>query len=567
MRHFLNNIEVSPRNADTIGITSDFTDDPDILKLNTDNIILTREAYDIVKNHVATQGLFEGIPYTIELGGNVTLDYFVDLLEQPIFRDQDVEIKIKQRKNWDNFIDKAKGTSWELLLSKNVQFNTINVPYLIVKDNQAEVALTTTITLFSLYKALGEATNDLQELIAHASQAVSPNPSQIASASIKIAAKLLYLGVLLLLIIDLIVQLKELLYPPVQYLKACSVKELLSKACDHFGYTFQSTLLDDLQYLHVLPIPLLRGGNSIFTNLIPNLINNAWSTGVPGSSDSTPIVWTLFEQMEIMFNGKTRIQDNVVQFERRDYWENLVNQQILPALVLQSERSDSFTYNTEDVWKRYYIHYQIDYSEVHTTDEIYEYSQAEFSTEPINFVNEDLVSIKNLNDVNIGFSLGSRKNNLTFVENLALGLFEVVDLLTNVLSFGNGTNFSGTVGNRIGMLQISSQFFSQTKILYLVSGKQPQNFEDFIGAKALWDNYHNINFITENAYEIRENARIRLRSSEFVNLLNNNYAEIDGEICEILRIEFVDESGFANVTYKKPSDYALNKVTLNIINE
>ena len=567
MRHFLNGIEVSPRNADSIGLTSDFTDDPDILKLNTDNIVLTREAYDIVKNHIDTQGLFEGIPYSIEMGGNVTLDYFVDLLEQPTFRDHDVEIKIKQRKNWDNFVDKAKGTSWDLLLSKGVQFDFVDVPYLIVKDNQAEVALTTSVTIFSLYQTLAKSVNDLQDLIAEASEAVSPNPGQIASSAIKIAARLLYLGTLLILIIELINQLRELLYPPVQYLKACNVIELFTKSCDHFGYTFQSSLLTQLRHLHVLPIPLLRDGGSIFTNLVPSLLTNAWNNGVPGSSDSTPLVWTLFEQMEIMFNARTRIQNNVVQFERRDYWENLVNQQLLPALVLQSERSDSFTYNTEEVWKRYYIHYQMDYSEVHTTDEIYEYSQAEFSTEPINFVNEDLVSIKNLNDVNIGFSLGSRKNELTFVENLAVGLFVVVDLITDIISFGNGTNLAGTVSNRIGMLQVSSQYFSQTKLLYLISGKQPPNFEEFIGAKALWDNYHNINFITENSYEIRENARIRLRASEFVNLLDNNYAEIDGEICEILRVEFIDENGFASVTYKKPSDYALNKVTLNVINE
>jgi hypothetical protein len=567
VRHFLNGIEVSPRNADSIGITSDFTDDPDILKLNTDNIVLTREAYDIVKNHISTQGLFEGIPYSIEMGGNVTLDYYVDLLEQPTFNDHDVEIKIKQRKNWDNFVDKAKGTSWIYLLDKGVDFNVVEVPYLIVKDNQAEVAITTSLTIFSLYKTLAESIQDLQELISDATEAVSPNPSQVASSAIKIAARLAYIAVLYILILEFINQLRELLYPPVQYLKACNVIELFSKSCDYFGYTFQSSLLTQLANLHVLPIPLLRDGGSIFTNMIPSLLNNSWSSGVPSSSDSTPIVWTLFEQMEIMFNARTRIQNNVVQFERRDYWEDLVNQQLLPALVLQSERSDSFTYNTEEVWKRYLIHYQIDYSEIHTTDEIYEYSQSEFSTEPINFVNEDLITIKNLNDVNIGFSLGSRKNKLTFVENLALGLFTVVDLITDILTFGNGTNLSGTVTDRIGMLQVSSQFFSLTKLLYLVNARQPNNFQDFIGTKALWDNYHNINFITENSYEIRENARIRLRASEFVNLLDNNYAEIDGEICEILRIEFIDESGFATVTYKKPSDYALNKVTLITLNE
>ena len=59
----------------------------------------------------------------------------------------------------------------------------------------------------------------------------------------------------------------------------------------------------------------------------------------------------------------------------------------------------------------------------------------------------------------------------------------------------------------------------------------------------MWDKYHYINEIQENDWKIFENTRIRLSHSEFVTLQSNNYAEINGVLSEILRIEWIDEDG------------------------
>ena len=72
MRHFLNEIEITPRNREVIGVVSDFTDNPEVLKVNVDTIILPREAYDIVKNHINTIGLFEGIPYRVQMANGIS---------------------------------------------------------------------------------------------------------------------------------------------------------------------------------------------------------------------------------------------------------------------------------------------------------------------------------------------------------------------------------------------------------------------------------------------------------------------------------------------------------------
>ena len=96
MRHFLNDIEIAPRNLLDIGVVSDFTNRPDELSLNVDKLILPREALEIIQNHLQTQGVFEGIPYRVEMAQGIVLQYYVDLTENAIFRDFEIEVTIKR---------------------------------------------------------------------------------------------------------------------------------------------------------------------------------------------------------------------------------------------------------------------------------------------------------------------------------------------------------------------------------------------------------------------------------------------------------------------------------------
>ena len=266
-----------------------------------------------------------------------------------------------------------------------------------------------------------------------------------------------------------------------------------------------------------------------------------------------------------MFNAKTRVVNGVVRFERRDWWMNQTTNQIIPSMVLQSDRSDEYTFNTEEIWKRYYIHYQLDMTDLHSVDSpTYDGHDAEYSTEPTNIIHTDLVSIKGLNDVQIPFSLGARKNKLNWLEFIAENFMKLVDALTEL--FGSGTNYATQIGERRNSLMISQQFYSVTKVLYTTNGRQSPDFMDKISASALWNRYHYINQIQLNDFVLKTNARIRLTSSDFVSLLDNNFAEIDGVVCEILRVEWMDESKMAQITYKIPSDYANGKVSTLTIN-
>lgn len=568
MKHYLNEIEIAPDNLSEIGITANFTDSPNTLEINTDSIKVPREGYNIIKQHIETLGLFEGIPYRVQLEDGTNLEYYVDLLESLTVGSFRYEVKIKKRKNKDNFKDRANGVSYDLLRAKGVSFNLENIPYVVIKENQLEQALTLAVTTFILgdhtIRAGKEALDSISELI----KAVTPNlglgvtydTGDIIDLSLKVTFRIIYFAFLLIALLELASQLFILIFQPIRKLKGCKVKELLVKGCSYIGYTFKSTLLDALPNLIILPVPIIKERDSIF-DIRPESWVAPFNYGIPSVGDSVNSIGQLIDALEIMFNAKIRVLNGEVQLERRDYWQNLASAQILPALTNQNDRIDEFTYNTGDVWKRYYIKYTTDFSDLHTLDGItYDESDVEYSTEPLNTVNSDLVSIKGLNEALIPFSLGARKSRLTWLEVTAKALFTAIDTVSGL--FGGGTNFASQISERKDVLKVSSQYWGVTKILYAVNGKQQANYLDFIGASALWNKYHYINSITLNSYILKEGVRFQIKGSDFVTLLNSNYAEINGLICEILEIEYIDEKKEAIISYKEPSNYASGKVEI-----
>lgn len=572
MKHFLNEIEISPRNREEIGIVSDFTDNPDILSLSTDSVVIPREAFQIVLDHIQTTGLFEGIPYRVEMDGGITLQYYADLTEGLTIRDHDCEIKLKRRNGKDRFFEQADGTSFELMLAKGVEFNTFEVPYYIIKDNQVETAITLLLAIYIMTQQTLDAGKQLVESISEVIQAVTPSvgagvvvdTGDVIVAVLKSVARLIYFALLLVALLNLAVQMFTLLFPPQRRMKAIKFKDLMERACAFLGFDFQSSIFDTETGWTLLPVPLIKNRKSIF-DYLPDEFNAPFNKGVPSSSDTTPTLGTFINGIETMFNAKTRVVNGVVRFERRDWWMNQTTNQIIPSMVLQSDRSDEYTFNTEEIWKRYYIHYQLDMTDLHSVDSpTYDGHDAEYSTEPTNIIHEDLVSIKGLNDVQIPFSLGARKNKLNWLELIAENLMKLVDALTEL--FGSGTNYATQIGERRNSLMISQQFYSVTKVLYTTNGRQSPDFMNKISASALWNQYHYINQIQLNDFILKTNARIRLTSSDFVSLLDNNFAEIDGVVCEILRVEWMDESKMAQITYKIPSDYANGKVSTLTIN-
>jgi hypothetical protein len=242
MKHFINDIEITPRNRNDIGFESDFTGNPNVLSLSVDSIILPREAYNIVMSHISLAGLFEGIPYRVELESGVTIEYYIDLLDGFEVKQHEVEVKIKRRKGYDDFIDKADGTSFELMLSKGVVFDTFKVPYFVISPTASEQAITLLVTGYIMTKELIEAGKAVGDSVIELIQALTPNlgfPSidwgDVLALALKAIARILIFALILSAVLDLATQLFLLIFQPKRNFNAVKFKELLTKGCADLG--------------------------------------------------------------------------------------------------------------------------------------------------------------------------------------------------------------------------------------------------------------------------------------------------------------------------------------------
>ena len=134
-KHFINGIEIRPKNADNIGFKLDWSGNPKEAQLTVDRIILVNEAYSLVKEHIENgAGMFEGIPYSVSIDG-FSIEYYIDLTENAQFTTHSVEVTIRRRKAVDYFFSQANALSFESLNTKlpNGIVNIFDVPYVIIK--------------------------------------------------------------------------------------------------------------------------------------------------------------------------------------------------------------------------------------------------------------------------------------------------------------------------------------------------------------------------------------------------------------------------------------------------
>ena len=564
-KYSINGNYFRPTNADNIGFKMDWTGDIAEAELTVDSIELETDAKRLVIEHINTYGVFEGLPLTIEVG-SLTLDYYIDLTDNPLISgvgDSSIEVTIKRRKAVDYFKEQANGLSFEAL-NKTNPITLIDVPYLIIKDNQLEMLIMLGISIFTLTKALIEGIEQLSIAISNFLGTIFVgtgfNLGAFLAAALQLIANIIYVAVLIVALIDLTKQVIELIFPPIRKLKAVKVQELFIKGCAKLGYTFSSTILSAMPQLTILPVPLKEEQKSIFTNLF-SLNNGSFTKGYPTARDTTPTLGRLVDAMQEMFNASIRVINSVVYLERRDYWVLNSQVQITTTLNLQDKRENRWRYNLGEAWKRYYLHYQLDSNDLNTLDNI-DSSQTEYSTEPVTIQNADLVSIKGLADVSIPFAFGIRKGSLSYVEEATLPFAQIADDV--IQFFGGSSNLVSQVQGRIGVLQLSQQYFTVSKLMYTVGGKQPLNYLTKIGANVIYQNYHAINQVKANFKKIYDDP-VRFSTFNFEDIIDNNYiTDQEGNSLEILTLEWINEAKEAQITYAEKSNEGDNTKTILI---
>jgi hypothetical protein len=454
-------------------------------------------------------------------------------------------------------------------------FDAKSVGYIVVRDDAAMMAFQLSVSIFMMTIQLVQSIKDFADRLAE----TTTTPLQ---GALKWVIQIIYWISVLAAIISLLSQLFPILFPRIKYFKGLYYSEIFNKGCQFLGYTPlpSDTIFNVQPGWFTLPVPLNEDNDSFFEG-ISNDLADPKNKPTCSASDTTPTFGAWLDEVLKQFNAKLFIDpvNKTVRIERRDWLDNQTSLQIDPALNMQPERDEQFTYNTEETWKRYYIAYTLDYTDAHTVDgKMFARHQAEYSTENnVPTTNADLVTIKGLNEVRINFAMGAPKGKLSFIELLAIPFFALADSVTSTfasIGIGNATNYVAQVLDRINVLKVSNEYFGITKSLYVKQAPAGGNkvsldtqfYDTRYSATALWDEFHYINFIANNDYIIHEEARIRLRQSQFVSLQNNNYIFTNNKWCEVLRIEWIDEKSAATITYKEPLDWANGKVTLLKIN-
>ena len=559
MQHFINNREITPRNLFDIGVKVDFEAKTDEIQVTTDSLLLSREAKSYIDSHIANIGIFDGLKYKVVMNGNVQLDYYIDLTEEHLIEDNQIQCRIKLEKNHDNFFDRASGSSFSLINSVK-PINTIEVEYQILPIDAEGQAMSSFLAMYSITVAIGQQVKATAESSAEFASVAGYGFSafgKIIEAGLKLVANIVYLALLVNEAINLAERIAGLINPKISIAKGVLVKELIEKGCDYLGYKFDSSIFNgDYAKLALMTVPA-NNTNENFFNISSVLFSKkVLSSGYPTELDSVNTLGDLFSVMESMFNAKTRVVDNNVYFERWDKFVRNTSVQLDSSLTDQSERVNKYKYDTSRLFKRYYIHYSNDYSDIVTLDN-YRHQASEYSLE--SSPNTQISTIKGLTEINIPFSLAYTKEKTTWLE-------DVFEVMKDIFAFFTSGQFD--YKDSKGVVLLSQTYFSTTKIFIHDGNKRPKPNSNgaLLDTSILWDKFHYINSPTSGYYRaIYESVKFQMSASEFKSIYRNNFVTIDGLQCEIVNMEYFDEKQYALITYKAPIKINTNYITLKKI--
>ena len=556
MKHFIKNVEIAPENILGIGISCDFNAGADQNKVTTDSLILPREGYNLVMNHIENVGLFEGIPYDIEFYQGKRLSYFIDLTEGLKIKNTKVECNIKVRNQHDHFFDKAESLVFGVVHNKT-PFNGFKLKYQVMPKDAVGQGISCTIGIYMITVSLAEQTAKLATTAKETSTILSylPYASQgkALEASLQLAIQIAFVGVLAYQLVELSKRLIELMLPPVKQINACSVYELINKSCEYLGYKFKSSWLStEYKDMAIVPVPL-NSTDKKWYELLQKDIVKPYNYVYPSSSDSTPTLGSLLSTMAIFCNGKIKVTNKLVELERWDYWKLQSSASIKSSLTIQGERTNAYSYDFSRLFKRYYIHYDKDYSDLNTLDN-FDNTHAEYSLDLVSVTDKNLTLIKGGSDVSIPFARATAKSKLSWLEKQFKGFLKLIDSKAEAKF------------DRYGVMMITEPFFSTAKlIMHDGSGKISKTKSNLLYATTLWDKFHYINNPLTYQNIIKENVRVAMSPSQFMQVMDNNFVEIDGLTCEVMKIEYFDEGNYAVISYKEPKNIFKKQITLTKI--
>jgi hypothetical protein len=543
IKYILNGQECQPTNRKEIQYTYDFQASKiRELELSVSDLRFVREDYTRILNWITQYGDAVGMPLDIQYQTK-TIPYILDLTSH-VKDENSITCKPLRLYGNDNFFELAEGLSFDIISWQNSDFR--NVDYKIITEDKFSTLITLYISTYLLGKELIESVYKAQETISETLDASIPAGflpalGAILKLAIMILARIAYTVAIIIALVKLATQILNILFPKTRQFLACEVRQLIKKGCEHLNFKLESTLLDEYKDLTLIPVPLREKDPNFFKELFaPNSL--AYTNGHLSTRDTINNLGGLISFVESFFNAKTLVKDGVVKIETEQFFEQNATKVVPFAKNVQNEIQNSYTTNADELFKRLVMVYPTDSMDLNTFDDT-SASVYEVSSENINSLGREYDLIKGLDRIDLPFARGTRKDELTFIEKIAKEFAKAIDLFT-------GGNAVSKIDNLKNIMQVSNQYFSVTKLVYLNGEQLSANQKSIIGADAIVNKFHKNRFIENNRKRIYENMPIALSESEIFEILDNNFVILDnGTLIEILNLSWSEEMHMASASY------------------
>lgn len=533
---YLNGSKIQPPdNFKELSVELNYDKDIAEAQVSTNKWRFVRDNVDTIISHQTNGitggvGVFEGIPFKIELehyGTKVKLfDGYIDLSDNVQYSCDEVVASAKEKKGVDWLNDNADGFSFEYLDSIGLidHDKYVFVPYCISDLPQGRDIIITTLTLVVISQEIK------REIDYYTSKTPNLSNPFTATIAIEMALHAIYTIALIATIVRLIADLINYTIQPVKYHAGMYVKDLMQAGASKMGYTFVSSIFNSPPFNKLVLVPekyFQDDKKGVLGFQLPQkTVQKGYYNGTFGD---------LIRTFKTIFNAKVIVVGNTMYFEREDY--NIST----AKYVVPSLRNDYYSLNTEDFRANTLIKFATDINEKNTIKD-YTGNAYQITTVPIVTINSGMLLMKNLDTIAIPFSLGRRKQSLTFPEELVRDFADIFSALLNgfisvfnaiisainaVINFFNKVvnaikalikipkagapsipsipyvDLGATIEDRIGMLLLENDFIDSPKLLLVNENKANNrktdlsvNNSQILSAKYLYENYHFIsNFV------------------------------------------------------------------------
>jgi len=558
---YLNGNLVNPVNRDAVQFSIDYENRKRLIDIDITTDVLTFVAEDrqLIINWLNQFGFGAGMPAEIQFTPTLTQRYYIDFTDSFSWTDNEISVKLKRRNAINNFFDSADGLVWRRVQFQSSDFKECE--YVIAPDVQPLYVISLLSLTLSLRKELAVAIDKLSQntrALIEASVPVGapvpgPNWGAIITASLTLAANIAYTIAIAIAFVNVLTEVINLIIPIIRKFKCISYKRLLEVGINQLGYNLQSSFLDEIEPLTVLPVPLKPTNPNIFIEVL-NPLALAYTEGYPTEQDVIPTLGSAITQLCNIFNLRITAVENTVTIEREDYFEQLSPTPIPFAYNLQEQKQPEYKLNN-DYWIRQLFLWNTDQSDINTFDDnkgqLAE-KGASLQVDP----NPDINLLKGLEQADNRFSLGTRKDELTFGEKVLKQLAKAVDIFT-------GGSLEAQIDSRVALLQLSNQYFSNTKLLWMTGSRIASNHREMLSAKYILEEYH-------KDFELKaviENMPIRMTKEQFLLYSQQFYVILNtGQEAEIRSLKWNEQDNLADITLWIDTEFNTN-INFTLIND